>query len=135
MRTSLTHSEAEGDRSMSSANLLLAKHDFPPKNGPVPNQLVNGYQSGRQQREVYYAGQVQGVGFRYTVRSLALRFDVTGFVRNLPDGRVHLVVEGAGDDIGTLLDEIKAEMSRYVEDVQETVRPASGRFSSFSIRF
>ena len=39
-------------------------------------------------------GRVQGVGFRYTVRSLAVGFDVTGFVRNLPDGRVHLVVEG-----------------------------------------
>ena len=47
-----------------------------------------------QQREIHYAGRVQGVGFRYTVRSLAARFDVTGFVRNLPDGRVHLVVEG-----------------------------------------
>ena len=51
--------------------------------------------SGAEQREVYYSGRVQGVGFRYTVRSLASRMAVTGFVKNLPDGRVHLVVEGS----------------------------------------
>ena len=54
--------------------------------------------------EVYYAGRVQGVGFRYTVRSLAARFDVTGFVRNLPDGRVHLVVEGDAGEIDAFLE-------------------------------
>ncbi len=53
-------------------------------------------QSDRQQHEVYYAGSVQGVGFRYTVRSLASRFEVTGFVRNLPDGRVHSGCRGRG---------------------------------------
>ena len=52
----------------------------------------------RRQREVYYAGNVQGVGFRYTARCAAAGLDVTGFVRNLPDGRVHLVVEGPPRD-------------------------------------
>jgi acylphosphatase len=88
----------------------------------------------QEQRELYYAGRVQGVGFRYTVRSLAGRFDVTGFVRNLPDGRVHLAVEGAAEEIRALLDAIKAEMNHYIVDVQETVRPATGRFNSFEIR-
>ena len=91
-------------------------------------------QSGRQQREVYYAGRVQGVGFRYTVRSLAGGFDVTGFVRNLPDGRVHLVVEGAAEEIDAILAAIKAEMGYYIGEVQESVRPAGGRFPSFEIR-
>jgi acylphosphatase len=91
-------------------------------------------QSDGQQREVYYAGRVQGVGFRYTVRSLATRFDVTGFVRNLPDGRVHLVVEGAAAEIDGFIEAIKAEMRYYIGDVQETVRPGSGRFPSFEIR-
>jgi acylphosphatase len=90
--------------------------------------------SDRQQREVYYAGMVQGVGFRYTVRSLAARCDVTGYVRNLPDGRVHLVVEGATDEVAALLDAVQAEMRHYIRDVQETVRPATGRFPSFEIR-
>lgn len=87
-----------------------------------------------QQREVYYAGSVQGVGFRYTVRALAVGFRVTGFVRNLPDGRVHLVVEGVADEVDAFLDAIKAEMASYIAKVQETDRPATGRFPSFEIR-
>ena len=48
----------------------------------------------RQRLTVLYAGHVQGVGFRYTVKQVATGFDVTGAVRNLPDGRVELVAEG-----------------------------------------
>ena len=44
---------------------------------------------------VLYSGRVQGVGFRFTVRQLACGYDVTGTVRNLPDGQVELVAEGA----------------------------------------
>ena len=87
-----------------------------------------------QQREIHYAGRVQGVGFRYTVRSLAARFDVTGFVRNLPDGRVHLVVEGGAGEIDGFLRAIEAEMTAYIRDVQGTTRPAAGRFQAFEIR-
>jgi acylphosphatase len=64
-------------------------------------------ESEQQRCEVFYAGRVQGVGFRYTVRSLAAGFHVTGFVRNLSDGRVHLVVEGKPTEIKQFLDAIK----------------------------
>jgi acylphosphatase len=90
-------------------------------------------QGDRLQREVHYAGRVQGVGFRYTVRSLAMRFDVSGFVRNLPDGRVHLVVEGAAEEVDAFLNEVKMEMGHYIGDSQEKVRPAAGRFQTFEI--
>ena len=43
---------------------------------------------------VYYSGHVQGVGFRYSAKQLSLEFDVTGWVKNLPDGRVEMVIEG-----------------------------------------
>jgi acylphosphatase len=88
----------------------------------------------RQQREVYYAGRVQGVGFRFTVRSLAAGFDVTGFVRNLPDGRVHLVVEGDAAEIEGFLDAVRTEMAYYIGETQETIQPVTGRFSMFGIR-
>jgi acylphosphatase len=91
-------------------------------------------ENDHQQREVHYSGRVQGVGFRYTVRALANCFDVTGFVRNLPDGRVHLVVEGAAGEIDAFLQAIKAEMANYVRDLQEITRPAAGRFRAFEIR-
>lgn len=87
-----------------------------------------------EQREVYYSGRVQGVGFRYTVRSLAARFRVTGFVKNLPDGGVQLVVEGPPEDVAGLLAAVRQTMGRYIADAQETAGEASGRFSRFEIR-
>jgi acylphosphatase len=88
---------------------------------------------GPQQREVHYAGRVQGVGFRYTALRVAGGFDVTGFVRNLSDGRVQIVAEGADDEVRAFLKAIQAEMGYYIDDVHETVRVASGRFHSFDI--
>jgi acylphosphatase len=49
----------------------------------------------RARMQIFYSGRVQGVGFRYTVKSVASGFEVTGTVRNLPDGRVELIAEGA----------------------------------------
>ena len=46
--------------------------------------------------QVFYEGSVQGVGFRWTIRNIAKGFDVIGWVRNLPDGRVELQVAGDG---------------------------------------
>ncbi|MEN6405143.1 MAG: acylphosphatase [Thermoguttaceae bacterium] len=88
----------------------------------------------RQQREIYYAGHVQGVGFRYTVRSLAAGFDVTGFVRNLPDGRVQVVVEGQPREIDEFLDSVQREMSHYIQAAHQTTLSATGRFAMFEIR-
>jgi acylphosphatase len=88
-----------------------------------------------QRREVHYSGRVQGVGFRYTVRGLAAGFDVKGYVKNLPDGRVQLVLEGPPDEVQGLLNVIRAEMGRYVTSVDETRSPATGRFQGFEIRF
>ena len=90
--------------------------------------------SDRRQREIHYSGNVQGVGFRYTVRSAAAGLGLTGFVRNLPDGRVHLVVEGPADQIAALLDAVKAEMGYYIRETIETERAATGRFRSFEVR-
>ncbi len=91
--------------------------------------------SGAEQREVYYSGRVHGVGFRYTVRSLASRLAVSGFVKNLPDGRVHLVVEGPPGEIDALLRQIRLEMGRYVDGVAEQTQAATGRFKTFEVRF
>ena len=45
-------------------------------------------------KHIIFKGQVQGVGFRYTTHRVAGRYDVTGFVRNLPDGTVEMLVQG-----------------------------------------
>ena len=61
----------------------------------------------RRQVRVRYEGEVQGVGFRYTVRGLANQFDVTGGVENLNDGAVQLVAEGPEDVLKRLLLQIR----------------------------
>lgn len=48
---------------------------------------------------VLYSGHVQGVGFRYNVKSIARGFEVTGTVRNLTDGRVELIAEGQREEL------------------------------------
>jgi len=49
--------------------------------------------------QIFYSGNVQGVGFRYTVKSVATGFEVCGSVRNLPDGRVELIAEGEKNEL------------------------------------
>ncbi|MGD0654363.1 MAG: acylphosphatase [Thermoguttaceae bacterium] len=88
-----------------------------------------------EQREIYYSGRVQGVGFRYTARAIAAGHRVTGFVRNMPDGRVYMIVEGAPDEVQAFVDSLQAEMGPYIQNAQVLVRPATGRFRGFEIRF
>lgn len=92
-------------------------------------------ESADERREVYYSGRVQGVGFRYTVRWVATRFAVAGFVKNLPDGRVQLVAEGPPDQLRGFLEAVDREMGQYIVDAQEQAGPTTGRFRGFEIRF
>ena len=88
-----------------------------------------------ERREVYYRGRVQGVGFRYRTQRIASRLAVTGYVRNLPDGRVLLVGEGEPDELDRLLATVRLELGRYIVDIGQSVGPASGQFNGFEIRF
>ena len=88
---------------------------------------------GIQQR-VLYRGRVQGVGFRYTTASIARRHPVKGYVRNLPDGSVELVVDGERDAVPRFLDEIGEAFEGNITD--RTVEDWSGGevFTGFEIR-
>jgi acylphosphatase len=55
------------------------------------------------------------VGFRYTVQELARSFPVGGYVRNLPNGDVELVAEGAPEDVDSFLSAVSCRMARYIE--------------------
>ena len=54
-------------------------------------------------KTIIYTGRVQGVGFRFTTRSLAQRFAVAGTVQNLDDGRVRMEVQGQRDQVEGLI--------------------------------
>ena len=58
---------------------------------------------------VYYNGRVQGVGFRFTAERLAVDLGLTGWVKNMPDGRVELVCEGQEQKLHTILDKIASK--------------------------
>jgi acylphosphatase len=88
----------------------------------------------RQRMIVYYSGRVQGVGFRYTVKSLTPGFDVAGNVRNLPDGRVELVAEGAREELDAFRQAIRESgLGRLIQREEESWSEASGTFRGFEI--
>ncbi|MFK7789978.1 MAG: acylphosphatase [Phycisphaeraceae bacterium] len=63
---------------------------------------------------IFYTGQVQGVGFRYTAAKLAKGFDVAGYVQNLDDGRVRLEVQGTEGQVLGLLEAIDQAMASNI---------------------
>lgn len=71
-------------------------------------------------KQVYYSGDVQGVGFRATARAVARRHPaVRGWVRNLADGRVELLADGPADAVAAFLADLRAHMAEHIrsEDV------------------
>jgi acylphosphatase len=85
-------------------------------------------------RTSHFSGRVQGVGFRYTAQELARDFNVTGYVRNLADGKVELVAEGDETEINRLLQSIAERMEGFIKQRTDNDMPASGQFKDFSIR-
>ena len=92
-------------------------------------------QTSRQRREVCYRGHVQGVGFRYTVQRIARGYEVDGFVRNLPDGRVELVAEGTTQTLDRFLGQVAESMSRYIHHSDVERATPTGEYSGFDIHF
>jgi acylphosphatase len=83
---------------------------------------------------VLYSGRVQGVGFRATVRHLACGYDVTGSVRNLPDGRVELVAEGSEAELQAFLRGIEeSELSGFIAGRHEDWHGTPAGLRGFAI--
>ena len=91
--------------------------------------------SERIRKEVYFRGRVQGVGFRYTTARVAQRFDVRGFVENLPDGRVLLVAEGPREEVERFVEAVAHRMDRYIANMHATESPPTDEFDDFHIRY
>jgi acylphosphatase len=88
----------------------------------------------RQRVTVYYSGMVQGVGFRYSVKSEVNGFEVTGTVRNLADGRVELIAEGVRVELEGLLEAIRqSDVGRFIRHEQVDWTDARNEFRTFEI--
>ncbi|HEX8340198.1 MAG TPA: acylphosphatase [Tepidisphaeraceae bacterium] len=81
----------------------------------------------------FFEGRVQGVGFRYTTRNIAINYNVSGFVRNLPDGRVELVAEGPENEVSAFVDAVSSRMGRYISGVSYKDELPLGDYPHFSI--
>ena len=87
-----------------------------------------------QRRTYYFTGRVQGVGFRYTARHVAAGHQVAGYVRNLDDGRVELVMEGPEPEMDAVVEGINAELGRNISRTTCDTSPPTGEFRDFSVR-
>lgn len=86
-------------------------------------------------KHVIFQGRVQGVGFRYTSHSIARKYDVTGFVRNLPDGTVEMLVQGDPTEIDNCIADVQSEFAGYIRDTQIEPAPYNPRYTDFRIAF
>lgn len=86
-------------------------------------------------RTVYYTGNVQGIGFRHTACHIAREYRVAGFVKNLLDGRVEIVVEGLPEEIEQFIVRVEKTMQRHIEYTTSTDSTAMGLFTSFDIEY
>jgi acylphosphatase len=104
------------------------------KSGLVRRECLVDLAMNRARMRIYYAGRVQGVGFRYTVRTVATGYDVTGTVRNLDDGRVELVAEGGREELEAFRQAIRdSEAGRFFRNEEVAWSEAASEFRGFEI--
>lgn len=88
-----------------------------------------------KQVHVFYSGMVQGVGFRYRVRTIAVAAEVLGWVRNLADGRVELIAEASDKKLADFLGQIDMSLGDYIKNKQLSWSKPEGCFKTFLIVF
>lgn len=85
-------------------------------------------------KHIYISGRVQGVGFRHFTRKNADKLGVTGWVKNLPDGRVEAIFQGTGERVNELINRCKdGPISSYVKDIEVTDVDGSQNYRSFEV--
>ncbi len=83
---------------------------------------------------VFFTGRVQGVGFRYSALQVAKEFEVTGFVKNLTDGRVQLEAQGEARDVDAFVKAVEERMHGHIRKTERSARKSPGQFQGFQIQ-
>jgi acylphosphatase len=101
-----------------------------------PGSMTDQENSTMASLEMVISGLVQGVGFRFFAQRTAHRHDITGYVLNLPRGKVKVHAEGTKSSLRTLMEELKkGPPLSSVENVEVRWGEYRGRFEDFSVRF
>lgn len=88
-----------------------------------------------RRKRVFISGCVQGVGFRWYTRAQARALGLVGWVRNLPDGRVEAVFQGADEDVEAMVEWCHTgSPSSRVRDVAVSDEPVVNREGDFEVR-
>src|SRR6185369_11480506 len=88
----------------------------------------------RSRMHIFYSGHVQGVGFRYSVKSVAAGFEIVGIVRNLIDGRVELIGEGPREELEAFRTAVReAGLEHFIRNEEINWGEATGEFRGFAI--
>jgi acylphosphatase len=88
----------------------------------------------RRRMHIFYSGKVQGVGFRYTTRNVAMGYEVAGAVRNLPDGRVELIAEGLKEELEAFQQGVRdSGLGSFISNEEVSWGDATGGFRGFEI--
>jgi acylphosphatase len=102
----------------------------------LPLSYKNAMNSAQKQLYGLFSGHVQGVGFRFTVCRIAEGFSITGYVRNLGNGDVELVAEGAEPELSEFIYAIRnSQLRRYIVQDRVTWKAATGEFDRFGVSF
>ncbi len=88
-----------------------------------------------ERHHIIFKGRVQGVGFRFTARSYAKKYGLTGWIKNLSSGEVETVVEGKEPDLNSFLKSLREHFKGYILSFTRETLPASNEFSGFRIEF
>ena len=86
-----------------------------------------------KQAQIIFNGNIQGVGFRFTTRTFAKECGVTGWVKNLPDGKVEILAEGEENGIHKLCDLLEVQFEGFIRGKQIKFSNASGKFKDFQV--
>ncbi len=86
-------------------------------------------------KRIIFIGRVQGVGFRFTARRAASRRQLTGFVRNVPDGTVEMLAQGRPEDVDDCIQDIKEYFAGYLTETRIEEIPPDPRYTDFKITF
>jgi acylphosphatase len=90
---------------------------------------------GMTSLQVFFEGNVQGVGFRWSVKHIARGFDVVGWIRNLADGRVEMQASGEDSEVRAFIEAIgKSELRAHIRKQSEAVLPEPPKAQGFEIR-
>ena len=86
-------------------------------------------------KRIIFTGRVQGIGFRFTALNIANRCKLTGFVRNMPDNSVEMLIQGSADSIADCIRDINESFTGYLRETNTEEVPYDPQFKNFKITF